>query len=92
MKHLRLSMYGQSETGDNRHPQVVMRELGITYRYAVPQSIWDQWWFLDCKRVPDELPPYIEPMENFDPQRAVGYGLSHEMADALTEAAMEVKP
>lgn len=41
------------------HPQKAMKELGITYSKAVPQSIADQWWFYDCENVPDKLPPFL---------------------------------
>jgi hypothetical protein len=33
-----------------------MRNLGITYKKAIPQSLGDQWWFLDCESVPKNLP------------------------------------
>lgn len=85
MKHLRLCLYTKLIDGDKRHAQRVIRDMGITYRYAVPQSIADQWWFLDCQNVPDQLPAFISRMDDFDPQKSVGYGLSQEMADALTE-------
>lgn len=89
MVHLRLCMYAQMDAGDKRHPQRVMLDMGITYRYAVPQSIADQWWFLDCQNVPDELPKFITTMDNFDPHKAVGYGLSKEMADTLAPVAKQ---
>lgn len=41
------------------HPQKSMRELGITYSKAVPQSIADQWWFYDCENIPEKLPPFL---------------------------------
>ena len=88
MKHLRFSLY--NDTG--LHAQVAMRQLGITYRYAIPQSLGDQWWFLDCQNVPETLPAHITPMEGFDPQKAVGYGLSQEMADTLTRPTTPEAP
>lgn len=41
------------------HAQKFMRELGITYRLAVAQSLGDQWWFFDCESVPDPLPEVL---------------------------------
>ncbi len=52
-------MIGQCYAGDDRHAQIVMRDLGITYQQAIPQSLGDQWWFLDCEHVPDTLPPWL---------------------------------
>lgn len=83
-KHLRLDMHGQADAGEMRHAQEVMRELGIEYTYAVPQSIFDCWWFLGCTDVPDELPAFITEMKRFDPYKAIGHGLDQEMADTLT--------
>ena len=67
---------------ENRHAQVVMKELGITYQYGVPQSLGDLWWFLNCKQVPEELPEFITELE-VDLQDCVGHGLSQAMADKL---------
>ena len=41
------------------HPEKAMQELGITYREAIPQSIGDQWWFLDCEDLPEKMPPFL---------------------------------
>ncbi len=43
-----------------RHPQLVMKELGILYHNSAPKSVWDQWWFFDCQRIPDPLPKYLK--------------------------------
>lgn len=62
-KHLRFDMRGCYEAGNNKHPQQVMRDLGITYGNAVPQTIGDQWWFIDCNYASEMvLPAYISPM------------------------------
>lgn len=84
MKHLRFCYLTAHDEKEDRHAQAVMKELGITYRISVPQSLGDQWWFLDCQNIPDVLPPYLTPMDDFDPQGAVGYGLSQEDADTLS--------
>lgn len=66
----------------DKHPQEVMRELGIAYAVATPQSIADQWWFWGCTKVPTELPPYLTIL-NISPRESVGYGLSKEQAEYL---------
>lgn len=85
--HLRFDLYGAWDKDETRHPQEVMKSLGITYRYGVPQSLYDCWWFLDCQNVSRTLPTFIKEMKKFNPQRAVGYGLSQEMADTLKGGA-----
>ena len=40
--HLRFCMIDALYCNENRHPQMVMKELGITYQYAMPQSMCDQ--------------------------------------------------
>lgn len=58
--NLRYCMMSADDCDEHRHPQLVMRELGITYERAVPQSVADQWWFLNCEHVPAVLPQYLE--------------------------------
>jgi len=48
--------------GSKGHPQLIMKELGITYKMAVSQSMGDQWWFQGCENVPDELPKFLSRM------------------------------
>ena len=82
--HLRYSMMTAGiDCNENRHPQLVMRELGIAYQHATPQSIADQWWFWNCKNVPAELPKYLTPLE-LDPHEQIGWGLSKEDADTIS--------
>lgn len=45
------------------HPQLAMKELGISYESAIPQSIADQWWFLGCEVSPEKLPPFLSVIE-----------------------------
>ena len=73
--HLRFNIYGSP----NGHPQQVMKELGITYQHATPQSIGDQWWFWNCQNVPDPLPDYITVLD-VTPSDAIGFGLNKEDA------------
>ena len=85
--HIRFDMITASiNCNENRHPQAVMRELGITYQHATPQSINDQWWFWNCKGIPSELPKYLEPL-GLNPQKYVGWGLSQEDADMIAARA-----
>lgn len=80
LRHLRYdymdAAYGCDE---NRHAEAVMRELGITYQHATPQSLGDQWWFWNCENVPDELPEYLSEL-NLDPMGCIGHGLCTEDA------------
>lgn len=63
-QHLRYCLITAFDQKETRHAQAVVKDLGIAHEKAVPQSIGDQWWFLNCE-VPDglTLPPYLEPME-----------------------------
>jgi len=70
------------ECNENRHPQEVMRELGIKYQHATPQSVCDQWWFWNCEGVPAQLPEYLSEM-SITPHEAIGYGLSRAMAESI---------
>jgi hypothetical protein len=63
MRHLKFDYYAASKSGENRHAQAVMRELGITYQNSTPQSICDQYWFWDCKNIPEKLPEYISELD-----------------------------
>lgn len=84
MKNLLFSLISaQIDCNETRHAQVVMRELGITYQHAVPQSVADCWNFFNCDGNLDNLPPYLTEMKS-GPQSYVGHGLSQETADKLT--------
>lgn len=86
--HLRFLMLTAGiDCNENRHPQVVMRELGITYQHATPQSMGDQWWFWNCKGAPAELPKYLTPLD-LDPHKCIGWGLSQEDADKIAAGAV----
>lgn len=80
--HLRYDCYGAVESKESRHPQVVMRELGITYQHATPQSMVDQWWFWNCKGMPVNMPQFLTPL-NLNPHGQIGFGLSKEDADKI---------
>lgn len=76
-QHLNLSMYDFTD-----HAQIAMKKLGITYQMAVPQSLYDSWWFFNCENVPDPLPEGITLLKR-EPHEYVGYGLSKEDADSI---------
>jgi hypothetical protein len=85
-KHLRYSlMYGvlEGQKAPEAHPQKVMRELGIIYEHATPQTISDEWWFWNCENIPNPLPPFLE-LATFEPMEMIGFGLSEEMAIKLS--------
>jgi len=73
-----------SETGLSGHPQKVMKELGITYQHAVPQSISDTWEFWNCENVPDDLPAFLE-VKDWNPMDRIGWGLSQEKAEEIRD-------
>ena len=68
-----------------KHAQVFMKELGITYKHAVPQSMGDCWQFWCCE-VPDniELPKRIKHKE-VNPIKYAGFGLSDEKSMELAD-------
>ena len=68
MKNIRFKMsyvfYEKNVSDEDKrlgamYPQKAMKELGITYKKAIPQSMGDQWWFYDCENVPEKLPPFL---------------------------------
>lgn len=61
MKHLRYDCMTANLSGEKRHPQEVMHELGITYEACISQSMASQWWFFNCEY--NKLPKYITEME-----------------------------
>lgn len=74
-----------------KHAQEQMRELGITYKLAVPQSLGDCWWFFGCDNVDvDNLPKHIEIRDFGDLSRLVGYGLSKK--DVFDLQGYYIKP
>lgn len=83
MKHLRFGMMTANlECNEQRHPQEVMKELGITYAHATPQSMGDQWWFWNCEGLPENLPEYLTILD-IDPMDCIGWGLSEEDAKKI---------
>ena len=78
--HLKLDLYLC-----NVHAQERMRELGITYQHATPQSLYESWWFWNCENVPDPLPEDLSILR-LDPLDVIGNGLNKEMAMKIKAA------
>lgn len=84
-KHLRYDyMTAGMNCNETRHAQEVMKELGITYQDATPQSMGNQFWFWNCKNIPENLPEFITEL-NIDPMEAIGWGLSQEDAEKIRD-------
>jgi hypothetical protein len=81
-RNLKYCMRSAYDAGIKVHPQVAMKELGITYQWATPQSIGDQWWFWNCKNVPQDMPDYLKDLK-LEPHDCIGFGLSEEIARSL---------
>lgn len=79
-KHLRYSMLSAWDCGEDSHPQIVMRRLGIKYTHATPQSVAEQWWFWNCTNILSPLPVYLSELL-VDPADASG--ISPEKADQI---------
>lgn len=86
MKSLRYDLIGAHMSGEKRHAQEVIQNLGITYQHSTPQSISDSWWFWNCENVPEELPTFIGKLK-IKPEEAVGRGLSEADAKAIKDRA-----
>lgn len=82
--HLIYSIQGACMTGNYKRPQLVMRELGISYQHQVPQSVADCWEFWNCENIPEKLPDYLTPRE-MDPMSRVGFGLTIEDAEKIRD-------
>lgn len=57
-QHLKISFYSLYDRGIKIHPIEIMNELGVRFSRAVPQYP-DQYWFIGCRNVPEDLPNYI---------------------------------
>lgn len=82
MKHLRLNVWSMPSNGMGAQQQ--MLKLGITWQYAVPQSIidFDCWDFWNCENIPTPLPKFLKEFYA-DPHGRIGFGLTLEMANAI---------
>ena len=84
-KHLRFDiLWAPYNNVKQEHPQKVMKELGITYQHATPQSMGDQWWFWNCENIPEPLPLFLE-VADLNPMECIGFGLSKEDAEKIRD-------
>jgi hypothetical protein len=72
------------------HPHEVLRDLGITYQHATPQSVFESWWLWNCENCPNPLPPFLAPL-TISPMKAVGNGLSTDWARAIEKREIELR-
>lgn len=85
MTHLRYDlMTATLQCKETRHAEIVMKDLGIIYQQATPQSIADQWWFWNCRNLPKHLPEYLTILK-VNPMECIGYGLSKETAEKIRD-------
>lgn len=84
--HLRFDLYDYQ----GPHAQLKMKELGIKYQLATPQSMGDQWWFWNCENVPDPLPAFLS-VADLDPMKCIGWGIGQEDADAILRRQKEAE-
>lgn len=81
--HYHLQM-ADMECNIREHPLEIMKNLGITYQHATPQTLGVCWWFWNCENIPEKLPPYLIEQE-LDPMECIGYGLSKEDAEKIRD-------
>ena len=70
--HLKINYYSLYDMGIKIHPIEIMNELGIRFTSAVQK--WGEYWFIDCKNVPEDLPTYITRISD---EVVYGYGEVH---------------
>jgi hypothetical protein len=72
-------------SGEMRHAQAVMKELGIEYTLSVSQAASDCWWFFCCKNTPETLPRFLTVLDA-KPRNLIGFGLNSKMVDLIEGA------
>lgn len=85
--HLVLDVQRDLTGADSRHAEQVIRDLGITYQHATPQSMYDIWIFWNCNNIPEVLPDYLRVID-IDPIKMIGSGLSREDALKIIAGAL----
>lgn len=89
VKRITISFYDDllKQTG-YRHPQKIMQSLGISYKIAVPQSLFDCWEFFGCENIPKDIPECIQVSELSDETvtSMIGYGLSEKDVSILLDS------
>jgi hypothetical protein len=72
------------------HPQELLKQMGIIYQYAVPQSITDSWEFWNPENLPDKLPPMMN-LTEANPDKWLNRGLSIDMIYEIKKEAERKK-
>jgi len=83
--HLRLNLFD----GYEEHALKTMERLGIAYQHATPQTMGDQWWFWNCENIPNPLPEHFSILQCNDPFEFIGYGLSKEDAEKISNYKLQ---
>lgn len=83
------SLRRADESGVRQHAELQMKQLGITYIEAVPQSMYDSWEFWGCDNIPEDLPEYLKAYNN-SPLNYIGFGLSAIEAIKLYQAISDM--
>ncbi len=86
--HLKYDMIGAHLSGVSGHPQKVLKDLGIEYEKAVPQSMGDCWQLFNASNLPQELPSFLKVFD-VEPIDYIGWGLSEEEARKLSTLTTE---
>jgi hypothetical protein len=82
--HLIYYCYGALMEKERRHPQEVLKSIGINYQCSTPQSMSDSWWFWNCENIPEKMPSFIRELKE-DPMDCIGWGLSQEKAEKIRD-------
>lgn len=64
MTDLVYNLFDARDNGETRHPGIVISELGIIYEIFRGLPAQDVVLFLNCTKVPDELPAFIKRRED----------------------------
>ena len=75
---------------EKRHPQSVLKGIGVDYFMAVPQSISDCWFFYLPEFSYDFMLPKFCEVMMVDPLDHVGFGLSMDDAKLLICKTKEI--
>lgn len=65
-KLYRYDLISASLAGEKRHPQQVVKDLGLKIVYGEPVPIADCWMFRFAEPFSATLPPFIEPVRETD--------------------------
>lgn len=84
-KHLRFNVrdYVRLFGVNAKHPRQVIKDAGITYTHAIPQTISDEWWFFNCENVMPHVEGVISTLEIDDAREYIGWGLSAKQAEEI---------